>query len=115
METTFLEEFHNDDLGDDSHINNTIFKSLIFSSTTPLFGPSAWSKSSHLRITILFLTKTSILYIYQKRPSLQKGDDSGPIIRLMLCLHSSFPKLEVNDTFMLQMLQTCHVKITMKL
>jgi hypothetical protein len=51
----------------------------------------------------------------QKRPSLQKGDDSGSIIRLMLCLQSSFPKPEMNDTFMLQTLHTCHVKMAMKL
>jgi hypothetical protein len=41
METMLLDEFQNDDLGDDSHINDTIFKSLKFSFTTPLFGPSA--------------------------------------------------------------------------
>jgi hypothetical protein len=41
METMLLYTFHNDELGDDDHINDTIFKILKYSSTTPLFGPSA--------------------------------------------------------------------------
>jgi hypothetical protein len=45
METMLLDAFHNDELGDDSHITNTFFESLKSASTTPLFGPSK-SKST---------------------------------------------------------------------
>ena len=53
METMLLDTFLNDDLGDDSHINDTIFESLKLASTTPLFGPSAQSKSTQLGTTML--------------------------------------------------------------
>jgi hypothetical protein len=46
METMLLDAFQNDELGDDAHINDTIFESLKYASTTPLFGPSARSKST---------------------------------------------------------------------
>ena len=39
METVLLDAFQNDEWGDDAHITDTLFKSLKFSSTTPLFGP----------------------------------------------------------------------------
>ena len=42
METMLLYAFQNyDQLGDDAHIADTFFKSLKFSSTTPLFGPGS--------------------------------------------------------------------------
>ena len=53
MGTMLLDAFHNDELGNDAHINDTIFKSLKSASTTPLFGPSAWSKSTHIGTTML--------------------------------------------------------------
>ena len=40
METMLLDSFQNDELGDDAHINDTIFKILKYASTTPIFGPS---------------------------------------------------------------------------
>jgi hypothetical protein len=46
METMLLDTFHNDELGDDSHINDTIFESLKSASTSPLFGPSAHKNST---------------------------------------------------------------------
>ena len=46
METMLLDAFQNDELGDDAHINDTIFESLKYTSTTPHFGPSAWSNST---------------------------------------------------------------------
>jgi hypothetical protein len=46
MEKMLLDAFQNDEIGDDAHINDTIFQILKFASTTPLFGPSAWSKST---------------------------------------------------------------------
>jgi hypothetical protein len=39
MDTMLLDAFHNDELGDDADINDTIFKILKSASTTPLFGP----------------------------------------------------------------------------
>ena len=40
IETMFLNAFQNDDqLGDDTHIANTFFESLKFSSINPHFGP----------------------------------------------------------------------------
>ena len=57
METMLLDAFQNDDqLGDDAHIADAIFKSLKFSSTTPLFGPGSQSKSTQLG-TIMLLYK----------------------------------------------------------
>jgi len=53
METILLDAFQNDELGDDAHISDTIFKSLKYASTTPLFGPSARSKSTQLGTTML--------------------------------------------------------------
>jgi hypothetical protein len=53
MEAMLLETLYNDELWDDAHINDTIFKSLKYTSTTPLFGPSAQSKSTKLRKTML--------------------------------------------------------------
>jgi hypothetical protein len=53
METMLLNAFQNDELGDDAHISDTIFESLKVASTTPLFGPSAQSKSTHLGTTML--------------------------------------------------------------
>jgi hypothetical protein len=53
METMLLDTFQNDELGDDAHINDTIFESLKSASTTPLFGPSARSKSTQLGTTML--------------------------------------------------------------
>ena len=38
-EAMFLDAFQNDELGDDASIIDTIFKSLKYLSTTPLFGP----------------------------------------------------------------------------
>jgi hypothetical protein len=52
MEAMFLDAFQNDELGDDAHITNTLFKSLKSASTTPLFGPSQ-SKSTQLGTTML--------------------------------------------------------------
>jgi len=53
METMLLDAFQNDELGDDAHINDTIFESLKYASTTPLFGPSAQSKSTQLGTKML--------------------------------------------------------------
>jgi hypothetical protein len=53
METMLLDEFHKDELGDDAHIRDTSFESLKSASTTPLFGPSSQSKSTHLGTTML--------------------------------------------------------------
>jgi hypothetical protein len=53
MEKMLPDTFQNDELGDDSHMNDTIFESLKFASTTPLFGPISQSKSTHLGTTIL--------------------------------------------------------------
>ena len=38
-EAMFLDAFQNDELGDDASIIDTVFKSLKYLSTTPLFGP----------------------------------------------------------------------------
>ena len=46
METMLLDAFQNDELGDDAHISDTILEILKSASTTPLFGPSARSKST---------------------------------------------------------------------
>jgi hypothetical protein len=53
MATMLLDTFQNDELEDDAHINDTIFKSLKSSSTAPLFGLTARSKSTHLGTTTL--------------------------------------------------------------
>ena len=53
METILLDAFQNDELGDDAHISDTIFESLKSASTTPLFGPSVWTKSTHIGTTML--------------------------------------------------------------
>jgi hypothetical protein len=53
METMLLDAFQNNELEDDAHINDTIFEILKFASTTPLFGPGAWSKSTRLGTTML--------------------------------------------------------------
>jgi hypothetical protein len=53
METMLLDAFQDDELGDDAHINDSIFEILKSSSTTPLFGPSARSKSTQLGTTML--------------------------------------------------------------
>ena len=54
METMLLDTFQNDDqLGDDAHIIDTFFKSLKFSSTTPIFGPGGQSKSTHFGTMML--------------------------------------------------------------
>ena len=53
MEIMLLDAFQNDELGDDAHINDTIFETLTTTSTTPLFGPSVWSKSTHLGTPML--------------------------------------------------------------
>ena len=47
METMLLDAFQNNDqLVNDAHIADTFFKSLKFSSTTPLFGSVGQSKST---------------------------------------------------------------------
>jgi hypothetical protein len=53
METMLLDAFQNYDLGDDAHIIDTILERLETSSITPLFRPSARSKSTHLGTTML--------------------------------------------------------------
>ena len=53
MERMLLDTFQNDELGDDAHINDIIFKILKSASTTPLFGPSAQSKSTQLGTKML--------------------------------------------------------------
>ena len=54
METMLLDAFQNNDqLGDDSHIADTFFESLKFSSTTPLFRLGGQSKSTQLGTTML--------------------------------------------------------------
>jgi hypothetical protein len=53
VETMLLDTFHNYEKGDDAHISDTIFKSLKYASITPLFGLSAWSKSTQLGKTML--------------------------------------------------------------
>ena len=53
METMLLDALQNDELEHDAHINDTIFESLKPASTTPLFGPSAQSKSTQLGTTML--------------------------------------------------------------
>ena len=44
MEEMMLNAFQNDQLGDDVHITYTLFESLKFTSTTPLYGPHGNSK-----------------------------------------------------------------------
>ena len=39
MEEMLLDVIQYDGLGDDTHINDTFFKSLKYASITPLFGP----------------------------------------------------------------------------
>jgi hypothetical protein len=53
METMLLDSFQNNELGDDAHINDTIFERLEYASIIPLFGPSAQSKSTQLGTTML--------------------------------------------------------------
>jgi len=53
MEEMLLDAFYNDELGDDTHITDTLFENLKFSSTIPLFGPRRKSKSTHLGTTML--------------------------------------------------------------
>ena len=53
METMLLVAFQNDELGDDAHMNDTLFEILKFSSTTPLFGPGIQSKSTQLETMML--------------------------------------------------------------
>lgn len=48
MEVMFLDAFQNDELGNDAHINDTLFKSLKSASTTPPFGLGGKSKSTQL-------------------------------------------------------------------
>ena len=43
MEIMLLDAFQNDDLGDDFHITNTLFKCLKSTSTTLVFGPGGKS------------------------------------------------------------------------
>jgi hypothetical protein len=52
MDTMFLYEFQNDDLGDGAHLTDTFFKILKYDSTTPLFRPNQ-SKSTQLGTIIL--------------------------------------------------------------
>jgi hypothetical protein len=40
MDTMLLDAFQNDERGDDAHITDTLFESLKFASTTPLFRPN---------------------------------------------------------------------------
>ena len=53
MEAMLLDTFQNDDLGDDAHITDTLFKSMESNSTTPLFGLGGKSMSTHLGTTML--------------------------------------------------------------
>ena len=39
MEEMLIDAFHNDELGDDAYIIDTLFENLKYASTTPLFGP----------------------------------------------------------------------------
>ena len=52
METILLGSFQNNERGDDSHIMDTLFKSLKYASNTPLFGPS-WSNYTQLGTIML--------------------------------------------------------------
>ena len=54
MEAILLDAFQNDKLGDAVHITDTIFESLKFASTTPLFRHGGKSKSTHSG-TMMFL------------------------------------------------------------
>ena len=53
MEEMLLDAFQNDELGDDAHIIDTLFESLKYASTTPLFGPYGKSKSTELGTMML--------------------------------------------------------------
>ena len=65
METMSLNEFHNhDQLGDDSHIADTFFESLKFSSTTLLFGLGRQSKSTQLgTMMLLYILKAKFIFL----------------------------------------------------
>lgn len=53
MEEILLDAFHNDELGDNAHITDALFKSLKSASNTPLFGPNGKSKFTQLGTTML--------------------------------------------------------------
>jgi hypothetical protein len=60
MEKMLVDSFQNDELRDDAQINDTIFESLEYAYTTPLFGPSAQSKYTQLGTTMfLYNVKTN--------------------------------------------------------
>ena len=52
MDAMLLDAFQNDDVGDDSHIIDTLFESLKSATTTPLSRPG--SKSTHLGTMMFF-------------------------------------------------------------
>lgn len=52
MGEMLLDAFQNNDLGDDSHIIDTLFESLKSSSTTPLFGSDSKSKYTQSQTTM---------------------------------------------------------------
>ena len=53
MEKILLYAFHNDKLGDEAHITDTFFERLKSTSTTLLFGPRGYSKSTQMGRTML--------------------------------------------------------------
>ena len=53
MEAMLLYEFWNDELWDDSCINDNLFESLKYASTTPPFGHGGKSKSNQMRTTMM--------------------------------------------------------------
>lgn len=53
MEATLLDAFKNDELGGDTHIINTLFESLKYTSTTLLFRPDVQPKSTQMGINML--------------------------------------------------------------
>ena len=54
MEAMLLDIFRNDELGNDAHITDTLFKILKYASTTPIFALGGKSKSTHPGI-VMFL------------------------------------------------------------
>jgi len=53
MEAMLFDAFQNDELGDDAHIIDTLFRILKSTSTAPLFGPGGKPKSTQLGTTML--------------------------------------------------------------
>ena len=69
MEEMLLDAFQNDELGDGAHIMDTLFESLKFASTTPLFGPLQLVRK-FWHVECMFLNNIEVVYLHDRSSSL---------------------------------------------